>query len=243
MALATVSKPGSQQIQRETLAKTLTRLLRDKILAGDYPEGQQLRQDALAIEFGISRIPVREALRQLEAEGLVSFYPHRGAVVSSLSLQEIEELFDVRAVLEPDLLRRAMPNLTEEVLERAGEVLDQAQAAFEQESDVGVWGALNWRFHSTLYAPAERPQTMAIVEKLNRNIDRYLRIQLLLTHGTSQAMEDHRAILEACRRRDAREATRIVRNHIREASQELIQCLRQERAVAATRREATARSA
>jgi DNA-binding FadR family transcriptional regulator len=84
---------------------------------------------------------------------------------------------------------------------------------------------------------------MAIVEKLNRNIDRYLRIQLLLTHGTSRAMEDHRAILEACRRRDAREATRIVRNHIREASQELIQCLRQERAIAATRREATARSA
>src|SRR5262245_34547634 len=116
MTLTTVGKPGSQLIQRETLAKTLTRLLRDKIPAGDYPEGQQLRQDALAIEFGISRIPVREALRQLEAEGLVSFYPHRGAVVSSLSLQEIEELFDVRAVLEPDLLRRAISNLTEDVL-------------------------------------------------------------------------------------------------------------------------------
>src|SRR5438874_11719461 len=99
-------------IQRQTVAGMTVDALRERILRGDYPEGEPLRQDALADELGVSRIPVREALRQLEAEGLVTFSPHRGAVVSSLSLDEIVELFELRAEIETDLLARAIPRTT-----------------------------------------------------------------------------------------------------------------------------------
>src|SRR3982751_2703327 len=115
----TLSRAGSAQIQRQTTASMAVEALRERILRGDYPEGEPLRQDALAEELGVSRIPVREALRQLEAEGLVTFSPHRGAVVSSLSLDEIDELFELRAAIESDLLRRAIPKMTKEQLDRA----------------------------------------------------------------------------------------------------------------------------
>lgn len=219
----------SSQLHHETLAEATTRVIREKILSGELVEGAVLRQDALASQYGISRIPVREALRQLEAEGLVRFYPHRGAVVSSLSLEEIEELFDVRAMIEPDLLRRAIPRMTPAVLDRAGEILEMEAAAFECPSDIGAWGKYNWMFHSTLYRPANRPQTMEIIERLNRNVDRYLRIQLVLTQGTTQAVEDHAALLDACRRRDVRNAVRMTKEHILNASRGLIACLSQER--------------
>src|SRR5215207_2202456 len=122
-------RPRVVPIQRQTIASMTIEALRERILRGDYPEGEPLRQDALADELGVSRIPVREALRQLEAEGLVTFNPHRGAVVSSLSLPEIAELFELRAEIECDLLRRAIPNTTSEQLDRAIEVLDDFEDA------------------------------------------------------------------------------------------------------------------
>ena len=103
---------------RQTLASAAVDAIRERILDRTYPEGEPLRQDSLAAELGVSRIPIREALRQLEAEGLVTFNPQRGAVVSSLSIAEIEELFELRAELESDLLRRSVPLLTEDDIER-----------------------------------------------------------------------------------------------------------------------------
>src|SRR6185369_4521990 len=121
------SRPGVVPIQRQTIASMTVEALRERILRGDYPDGEPLRQDALADELGVSRIPVREALRQLEAEGLVTFNPHRGAVVSSLSLDEIAELFELRAEIECDLIARAIPLATKEHIDRALEVLDEFQ--------------------------------------------------------------------------------------------------------------------
>ena len=92
-----------------TIAAAAADELRRRILDGSYPGGRPLRQDALAEEFRISRIPVREALLQLEAEGLVRILPHRGAIVSELSIEEIEDIFELRALLEPRLLRRPVP--------------------------------------------------------------------------------------------------------------------------------------
>src|SRR5262250_2703147 len=111
-------------IRRQTLTSMTVDAIRERILRGRYPEGEPLRQDAIGSELGVSRIPVREALRQLEAEGLVTFSPHRGAVVTALSLDEIDELFELRADIECDLLRRAIPRMTNEQFDRAIEVLD-----------------------------------------------------------------------------------------------------------------------
>jgi len=215
-------------LRRQTLAGMTLDSLRDRILRGHFPEGEPLRQDAIADELGVSRIPVREALRQLESEGLVTFHPHRGAVVSTLSLVEITELFELRAEIESDLLRRAVPMMTSEDDARAREILDAYETALEA-GEVTRWGELNWQFHSTLYAPSNRQYTLNILSKLHQHADRYLRMQLALTHGETRARNEHRAIASAVRKRDVRKASQLMRDHILDAGKTLVAFLEQHR--------------
>jgi DNA-binding GntR family transcriptional regulator len=219
-------------MQRKTVVDLAVVILREKILRGDYPENSALRQDALAAELGVSRIPVREALRQLEAEGLVTFSPHLGAVVSALSLDEIEELFNLRALLESELLRQAVERMNDDVLERAEAILEAYEAAFVR-GDVPAWGALNWEFHATLLAVSDRPLTMGVLSTLHNQSDRYMRMQLALTHGEHRARGEHRAILEAARERDADLAALLMAEHILGAGRSLLDFLRVQRGVSA----------
>ena len=219
---------GIVPLARQTVASMTLDAIRDGILHGNYAEGEPLRQDALADELGVSRIPIREALRQLEAEGLVSFSPHRGAVVSILSLEAIEEVFELRSTIEPDLLRRAMARLTTYQLDQADDVLDRYEQALRT-GDVSQWGELNWQFHSTLYAPSERPVTLGIVQRLHQQSDRYLRMQLALTHGETRANEEHRAIAAATRAGDVKKASSLMRDHIAGAGRSLLVFLRESR--------------
>ena len=221
-------------IQRQTLTSMTLDALRERILHGTYPEGEPLRQDALAEELGVSRIPVREALRQLEAEGLVTFNPHRGAVVSTLSLGEIEELFELRAQIEVELLRRALSRVGTEDVARAKEILDAYETALRN-GEVASWGSMNWQFHSTIYAPANRPFTMGVAQKLHQQCDRYLRMQLALTHGEMRANDEHRGILAAVKKRDARRAVQLLRDHIVGAGRLLRDFLEKERGTVETR--------
>ena len=216
-------------IQRQTVTHQATEALRERIVRGHYPDGTPLRQDAIAAELEVSRIPVREALRRLEAEGLVVFNPHRGAVVSTLSIAEIDELFELRAQIESDLIRRAIANTTAEDVARANDVLSAYEAAF-RDSNVAEWGKLNWEFHSTLYAPANRPLTMAIIQRLHERSDRYFRMQLVLTHGESRASSEHRTILDAVIDRNSKLAASLLRQHIVGSGRQLSQYLRVERA-------------
>lgn len=226
-------KPGSSRapivpIQRQTVASMTVESLRERILRGDFPEGEPLRQDALADELGVSRIPVREALRQLEAEGLVTFSPHRGAVVSSLSLAEIEELFEVRAQIEGDLLRRATPLMNREQLDRAVDVLDEFEEALS-DGESSRWGPLNWHFHAALYAAADRKFTMGIVQKLHQHSDRYFRMHVLLAHGGAKAAAEHRAIVAAVEQKDADRAAALMVAHILDAGRMLLAMLEEQR--------------
>lgn len=216
-------------LPRQTLTGMTADAIRERILRGRFPEGKPLRQDAIGVELGVSRIPVREALRQLEAEGLVTFSPHRGAVVSTLSLKEIRELFELRADIEGDLIRRAVPRMTREDHTRASEILDAYEVALRS-GEVLTWGALNWQFHSTLYAPADRGLTMNMVNKLHQHSDRYLRMQLALTHGETRARQEHRAIAAAARKGDAAKASRLLRDHIIGAGRALVMFLEEQRA-------------
>jgi DNA-binding GntR family transcriptional regulator len=222
-------------IQRKSVVDVAVEALRSKILHGEYREGQPLRQEALASDLGVSRIPIREALRQLEAEGLVSFSPNYGAVVSTLQLTDIEELFDLRAILEADLIRRAVPQLTDDDLARADAILDAYDAAFES-GDIAAWGALNWDFHSTLLSAANRPVTMGVLQTLHNQSERYMRMQLTLTHGEMRASHEHHAILQSCIARDARKASTLVRGHVRNAGRSLVRFLHVQREREATRR-------
>jgi DNA-binding GntR family transcriptional regulator len=222
------SKSTDNGIPRTSLASAVADKLRAMIIHGDVQEGEQLRQDAIASEFQVSRIPVREALRQLEAEGLIKIVAHRGAVVSALSPDEIEELFDIRALLECEVLKVSIPHLTEADFEKAESILDTYEKALWMK-DVGAWGRLNWQFHSVLYSRANRPHFMSIIKMINNNGDRYTRLQLYLTQAFERAKTEHRQLLELCRKRDIEAASDLLERHIHNAGRMLKEFVKEHR--------------
>ncbi len=140
-------------LKHRTLSAAIVDQLRQSILDGTYPAGSQLRQDALGDAYGVSRIPVREALFQLEAEGLVRIVPQKGAIVSELSLDEINDVFDLRGIMEPRLLAQSAPHFTEQ--DFAG--LDDIQKRFEmaiKAGNISEWGQLNADSSSRCCRPA-----------------------------------------------------------------------------------------
>jgi len=230
--MSTSKSAVNHQIRRQSLPETLAESLRERILNGEFREGDALIQDAIAQEYDVSRMPVREALRQLEAGGLVAMRIHRGAIVTSVPTGQIEELFELRALLECDLLARAIPKLTDEDLSASREILAQLEASYERH-DVASWGRLNWEFHRSFYSAADRAQTLAIVQGINVQTDRYIRLHLLLTDRLDQAEEDHREILRLCASRDVKGAVAYLKKHILNAGRDLVAALRTSRAAEA----------
>ncbi|MGH9416650.1 MAG: GntR family transcriptional regulator [Terriglobales bacterium] len=208
-------------IPRQSLASAVVDKLRDQIILGELTEGAQLRQDVIAAEFQVSRIPVREAFRQLLAEGLIDINPNRGAVVSVLEPAEIEELFQIRAVLEPEVLRASIPHLTESDLAEAAAVERRFRDDLQRSEDVGAWGRLNTQFHAALYAGARMPQFRFLLRTVNNNSERYTRLQLYLTHRHERAVAEHDLILEHCRAGDADAACALLREHVLNAGRSL----------------------
>ena len=219
-------------IPRQSLTSAVADKLRDQIIRGEIPEGAQLRQDAIASQYHVSRIPVREALRQLDAEGLISIVPNRGAVVPALSPDDIEELFSIRALLEPEVLKRSIPHLTENDFSEAEAVLRRYVSELRRDDHMSSWGRLNWQFHSILYSRADQPRFMAVIRNVNNSGERYTRLQLYLTHGMKRANEEHHQMLELCRQRDVTAACKLVRLHIQNAGESLKQALTQKRTAA-----------
>ncbi|HEY0602282.1 MAG TPA: GntR family transcriptional regulator [Herpetosiphonaceae bacterium] len=201
--------------------EVVAHVLRQAIMAGVFQDGQALRQDELAAELGLSKIPVREALRRLEAEGLVVFYPNRGAVVAALSAAEAEEIAEMRVALETLALRLALPRLTPRVLTQARAILDE----LDHEAEVTRWSTLNWEFHAALYAPAQRPRLLATITTLHSSVDRYMRVILVTMQHQAQSQQEHRALLSACEQHDETTACAILKGHITAASEMLAEHL------------------
>lgn len=209
-----------------TMAVAAADELRRRILEGEFPGGYQLRQDALANDLGVSRIPIREALVQLESEGLVKIVAHRGAVVSELSVDEIEELFALRALLEPRLLRLSVPHLTPEDFAALDRILAEYGAEMDSR-DASRWGELNSALHMRLYERANQPRTSGIVASLLQGTDRYTRMQLSFTDGRPRAQEDHAKLVALCRAGRIDEAADVLAAHIEDAGAALIGYIRQ----------------
>jgi DNA-binding GntR family transcriptional regulator len=214
-----------KNLKRQTTVELVADELRKRIISGELTEGEQLLQEHLASDLGVSRIPVREALRQLEAEGLVTLSSHRGGVVSKLSLDEIKELFETRSCLETWLLSLAIPLMTAADFDAVEAVVKQMLPG-----EITHWGELNWRFHEALYAPARRELTMLMLRRIHHNVDRYLRLQITLTSGWQKAHLEHRSIVDFCRAKDIRRATAALDNHIMNAANELIETISKRRA-------------
>jgi DNA-binding GntR family transcriptional regulator len=205
----------------QTVADAVTRELRQRIIIGELADGMPLRQDALAEELGVSRNPVREALNRLESEGLAVSKPYCGYVVTALSADEIRELFDLRALLEPELIRHAIPRMTDRDFERAETILANYAIGLDT-ADVQHWGELNVAYHMALYEPSGRRRTLEIVRGLLVNTDRYTRLVLTLDEGPADAKDDHSGLLEYCRRRNVSQAVALTRDHIDRASANLL---------------------
>lgn len=203
-----------------SLTTVATDAIRQRILAGEWADGSQLRQEALSRELGMSRVPVREALRQLEAEGLVNIEDNKGAVVSQLSLPEIVELLRVRVLLECDVLLEAIPRQSSADIAEAEALLAKFEIAL-RDKDISAWGILNAQFHMALYRAAGRDQTLAIIEQLHNRTDRYTRMQILLTGFNDRAHHEHTRLLELCKQKDAISAAAFLRQHIMNAEEAL----------------------
>lgn len=200
--------------------------LRDAIIRGQLAEGEVLRQDTIARMFNVSRIPVREALKRLEAQGLVTSTRYKGVVVTPLSIVEIAEIFEFRALLEPAVIEMAVPRISAQSLELAQRHLDE----FIAEQEPARWGDLNRLFHSALYKDCGRAYHLSVIAATNDRIERYIRAQLDLTYGKARADREHLAIMDACRRGDAGLAAALTRDHIVDASRSLIAFLKEREA-------------
>lgn len=198
----------------KTRTQLVVETLREKILSGEIQAGQPLRQAALAEELNVSRIPVREALLQLEAEGLVAFEPHKGATATELNASQVDELFELRAMLEADLLASSIPHISNEKLDEASLILTKLEKALGKENAANTWSELNSDYHNCLYSGADRPQTQDLVDTLNKNADRYIRMHLLWAGGISKAESEHNELLDLCKARNVEKAVAVLKQHI-----------------------------
>ncbi|MBZ9892097.1 MULTISPECIES: GntR family transcriptional regulator [unclassified Mesorhizobium] len=207
-----------------TVAEQVANVLREAIASGTIKAGTSLRQDELAEQFGFSRMPIRDALRQLEAEGIVSIHPTKGAQVARMDSAEISEIYALRELLECEALRLSLPNLAGDRLDEAEQVLDQIDA----ERNVGRWGALNRAFHLALYDACGNNRLLALIEAHHNAADRYVRILLSNLDYRSRSQTEHRDLLAACRWRDGDRAIGILRQHLREGSETLVSAIRED---------------
>lgn len=195
---------------RQTIQEIVAEALRDAIVTGRLKGGARLHQDGIASKLGVSRMPVREALRQLESEGLVVFTPHRRVSVAALSPQELREIYEIRSALEILALDLGVSRLSMRDFARLGVLLDQ----MDRVTDPGRWLDLNRAFHGTLYRASGRIRLCALIDSLRGNVERYLRIYVAAVERRAQAQAEHRRILRFCRRGQAAEAKKALRLHL-----------------------------
>ncbi|MYM84015.1 FCD domain-containing protein [Duganella sp. FT50W] len=193
----------------EPLAAALRRL----IASGELPDGARLVERDLAERFAVSRIPLREAIQQLAAEGLVEQYQNRGAMVRTLTAADIDEVYDLRMLLEGDAIYRAVQRMDAETLARAGLVHRLLDAADTREKQ----GELNREFHALLYAPCGNQRQLKAIRELRTEVERYERLQSMLLADTPSFQHEHADILQACVAGDADRARAMTIAHLTSA--------------------------
>jgi DNA-binding GntR family transcriptional regulator len=204
-----------------TASSAVTQLLRQSLDHGRWPAGAPLRQEEIAAELGVSRVPVREALFQLQAEGLVQVVPNKGVYVRSVSAADLREWFRLRALIEGDVLAEAVPRHTPATINR----LETVQAALDKAKSVADWIAGDREFHEALYAPADRPESMAIVRRLRFLVDRFYFARMKPTTRTQGWHQEHHALIRAVKRHDAAAAAKLLVAHLAETERSALAAL------------------
>ena len=195
----------------------LYEVLRERIIQGDLPPGLALRQQHLAGEFGLSAIPVREALRMLAADGFVTIHANRGAVVREVSLEDALDIVDIRLALEPMALEKAVEQMDDTDIAACRRIL----SLFDHEDDPKVWSRLNRDFHFALYRPCGSDRLLSMIESLFDDVLRLAHITISGRQGNAPAHREHKRILAACKRREPTLAAQRLRDHIERSRRSL----------------------
>jgi DNA-binding GntR family transcriptional regulator len=213
--------PGLRE--RKTTPDYLAAALRTAIYDGQFADGEELNQVELANFFHVSRVPIREALRQLQAEGLVRIIAHHRTVVVGLSLPQILELIEMRAVLEAHMVGKSAPKLDKAAIKRLRQICDET----DQLRDYGSrWVVKNWDFHRILYSAAGSQAMIDAVERIHLHIERYARLA-----GTAarqkQAAAEHREIVQAIEKKDYEKASTLTERHVLNTGEDIRRHLEQ----------------
>lgn len=197
-------------VSTESASTRVAGSLRERVSSGRLPPGTALSQAGVAEEYGVSRIPVRDALRQLAGEGLVEL---RGstAVVTPLSIDDLQELYELREAVEPVATRLSVPRVGRAAIARMTQLL-----AVMDDPAVrpGTWVESNAAFHAEVYTLAGLPRMIALVEQLRRLTDRYVYFHLDVVGKAGHLQDEHRQILEALKAQDATAAAELTRAHL-----------------------------
>lgn len=208
-------------VTKQSLPEMIADDLRERILSGEMAEGEAIRQEALAEDYDVSRMPIREALKRLNAEGLVQWENNRGGTVTKHSLHEIGEIFDLRILIETDLFRRAIPLMTEENFARCAILLEQMEVSYDQ-GDVAHWGTLNYDYHLALYAAAGRSLAKELLDRINLQSDRYVRMHLSVMKQRARARAEHEGLLAHARAGEVDAACQLLADHIGRTKDQLL---------------------
>ena len=207
-------KKIAEEMQPRSMAARdwVFQVIRTAIVRGELPGDMPLRQDEISTALSVSHIPVREAFRQLEAQGLVRIYPNRGAVVTKLSCKELSDVMDTRILLEVGALRLALPHITEEDLARARELVE----LFSKEKDPIKGAELNLKLHFSLYDPCDNQTLLALIDQMHANVDRYITPFFGKEEVSAElyTVDEHSQIISACESKDTELATAILRTHL-----------------------------
>jgi DNA-binding GntR family transcriptional regulator len=191
--------------------------LRKAIITGVFLPGQRLRQELIAETFGVSRMPVRACLRILEAEGLVVFYPHRGATVRTISSSEVAEIYELRTILESYALGYVIERIADEEIDD----IEMLANEMDSEQDPMKWYETRQLFYRQLYQIAGRPKLSELIAKLRLEITAYLM--------TVRVTDDHSELVECIRQRNKKTAIRWLEDHLKEISEQLQGIVNEER--------------
>jgi len=202
----------AEPIRFQTKAEAVYEEIRGRILRGVLPPNSTLNQDALAPELGVSVTPVREAVRRLEAEGLVQFHAHRSVVVSPLSLAELSEIYDVRLQLDPYAAAVATAKASEETL-RAIERMARTQVS----SDALEQATINRAFHRSIYAESGNRLLIETLDRLWERTDRYRILLVSSEVDVRQVVREHLEIVAAMQSRRSRLVAKLIRAHVTKA--------------------------
>ena len=206
------------------LRRRVFAIIEEAVLNGKYAPGEGLTESRLAGELGVSRTPIREALTQLEHEGLVQLVPNKGAVVTGISQKDIQDIFAIRMMIEGLAARWAAENIKEEELRELQEAID-LEEFYTSRGDIGRLMSLDSNFHQLLYRASKSRPLQHMLHSFHHSIQ-HARSQSIAAPGRAQqALKEHKAILQAIRERDGERAERITAEHIRNASLNLLKTM------------------